>query len=188
MPSARAAALALALLATPAMAFAGTIADAGKDAEKLNTIGKPREAFDMLSRARDQIWKTAPLSFDRALFVAAEPQGYGVYDARPGNVFKAGETMYVYAEPFGFGYGSQGDLRRIQFEVSISVTTPAGETAVAPQSGKLELSSRVENKEYMVSLAYEPKGLQPGDYVLQIDARDPNTGKTAIIRLPFKVA
>jgi hypothetical protein len=179
-------ALALALAGGPSLA--GTIADAGKDAEKLNTIGKPRDAYDRLTKAREQIWKTAPLSFDRALFVAAEPQGYGVYDVRSGNVFKAGETMYVYAEPFGYGFAQQGDIRRIQFEVSISVTLPSGDVAVAPQSGKLELASRAENKEYMISMSYEPKGLKAGDYVLQLDVRDVNTGKTATIRLPFKVA
>lgn len=182
----RRAALILALLASPA--FAGTIADAGKDAEKLNTIGKPREAYEMLSKAREQIWKSAPLSFDRALFVTAEPQGYGVYDPRASSTFKAGETMFVYAEPFGYSAATQGDLRRIQFEVSISVTAPSGDIAVAPQSGKLELASRALNREYMISLSYEPKGLKAGDYVLQVDVRDPNSGKTATLRLPFKVA
>ncbi|MBP0657322.1 hypothetical protein J8J20_25970, partial [Mycobacterium tuberculosis] len=63
-----------------------------------------------------------------------------------------------------------------------------GAPAIAPQSGKLALQSRAENKEYMLALVYEPKGLPAGDYVLQADLRDVNSGKTTTLRLPFRVA
>jgi hypothetical protein len=171
-----------------APAYAGPVADAGGEAERLAREGKAREAVEALDRARDDILRAAPLQFARLLFVAAEPQGYGVYEPRAGATFKPGETMYVYGEPFAFGHARQGDQRRIEFDVSLSVVSPSGETTVKPQSGKLALASRAENREFMVSLSYEPKGLPAGDYVLQIDVRDAATGKSTVAKLPFKVA
>lgn len=182
--AARLAAL-LALLAGPALA--GPIADAGRDAEALAAQGRAEEAAAALDRARDGLWRAAPLSVKRLQFVAAEPQGFGVYEPRQGAGFKPGEALYVYGELAGYGYGRDGDLYRIEFTVTLSVTGAGGAVAIAPQSGKLALASRAENREYMLALVYEPKGLPAGDYVLQAELRDVNSPKTATIRLPFRI-
>lgn len=174
------------LLAAPALA--GPIADAARDAEKLQTLGKSDEAAAALDKARDRLWRDAPLTVKRPQFVAEAPQGFGVYEPRKGASFKPGEPLYVYGEVTGYGYGRQGDVARIEFEVSLSVALASGGTAIAPQSGKLALASRAENKEYMLALVYEPKGLPSGDYVLQADLRDVNSGKTTTIRLPFRIS
>lgn len=173
------------LLAAPALA--GPIADAARDAEKLQTLGKSDEAAAALDKARDRLWRDAPLTVKRAQFVAEAPQGFGVYEPRKGTSFKPNEALYVYGEVTGYGYGRDRDTVRIEFEVSLSVALAAGGTAIAPQSGKLALASRAENKEYMLALVYEPKGLPAGDYILQADLRDANSGKTTTVRLPFKV-
>lgn len=169
---------------------AGPVADAARDAERLLSQGKPDEAAAALDKARDRLWREAPLTVKRAQFTVDAPQGFGVYEPRRTASFKAGETLFVYGEVSGYGYGragSQGEVARIEFEVSLSVAQAAGGLAIAPQSGKLALASRTENKEYMLALVYEPKGLPAGDYVLQADLRDVNSSKTTTIRLPFKV-
>jgi hypothetical protein len=178
-----------ALLAGVAMAGAraGEVADAGREAERLAAEGRNREAWDRLLRAADGIWALAPLEFRRLLFVTGEAQGYGVYDPRPTNVFKPDEAMFVYGEPFGFGYGREQDQHRIEFEVRLSVATPAGAEVIAPRSGRVALASRQQNREFMFSFAYEPQGLKPGDYLLLAEFRDTASGKTTAQRLPFRI-
>ncbi|MEJ1156825.1 hypothetical protein [Prosthecomicrobium sp. N25] len=168
-------------------ALAGPTAEAGAEAERLAEAGKNRSAWEILVRAADAVWAVAPLEIRETLFVAGEPQGYGVYQPRASNVFKAGETLLVYGEPFGYGYGRDGDLNRIAFEVRLSVASPAGAEIIPPRSGPLSLTSRRRNREFMLHFAYTPEGLQAGDYVLVAELRDVSTGKTASARLPFRI-
>lgn len=186
-PRLRLAAWLLAGLAAAAPAAAGEIADAGAQAEKLVQEGKPREAFDLLARAADAVAAAAPLEFRTLVQVAGEPQGYGVYVPRASDVYKPGEPILVYGEPFGFGYGRQADISTIEFEVRLGVSSPAGQEIIPPRTGKLSLQSRHRNREFMLYFKYEPRGLKPGDYVLTADFRDTATGKTAAARLPFRI-
>lgn len=175
------------VLAFAAPAASGEVVDAATEAEKLVAEGRNREAWDRLNAAADRIWATAPLEFRRLLFVAAEPQGLGVYEPRPGNTFKPGEVLRVYGEPFGFGHARDGEFHRIEFEVRLSVTSPDGAELIAPRAGRLQLKSRLPNREFMLHFFYEPKGLKPGDYLLAADVRDTSTGKTTNARLPFRI-
>jgi hypothetical protein len=167
--------------------LAGPIADAARDTEALLAQGKTDEAVAALDKARDALWRVLPLAVKKTMFVTEAPQGFGVYEPRKGTTFKSGEAMYVYGEVTGYGYGRDG-AARIAFEVALSVTQANGAPAIAPQSGRLELASRAENKEYMLALVYEPKGLPPGDYVLQADLKDVNSTKTTSIKLAFRIA
>ncbi len=38
-------------------------------------------------------------------YVASEPEGYGVYEARESDVFSPGETLVLYVELAGMTYG-----------------------------------------------------------------------------------
>lgn len=168
-------------------AAAGEVAEAGATAERLVSEGRHREAWEILERAQDGIWATAPLEFRRLLFVAAEPQGFGVFEPRSSNLFKAGDVLLVYGEPFGFGYGRDEGLAKIEFEVKLSVVSGAGAEVIAPRSGRLDLKSRHQNKEFMLHFAYHPQGLKPGDYQLVAEFRDIASGKSASQRMPFRI-
>jgi hypothetical protein len=168
-------------------ASAGPTAEAGAEAEKLAEAGRNRAAWELLVKAADAIWAVAPLEFRQILFVTAQPQGYGVYDPRPTAVFKAGETLFVYGEPFGYGYGKEGDLEKIEFDVRLAVATPAGKEVIPPRAGRLALTSRHRNKEFMLHFSYTPQGLAAGDYLLLAEFRDSSTGKSVTARLPFRI-
>jgi hypothetical protein len=180
----------LAVLAASAglPAVAGPIADAARDAERLLAQGKADEAAAALDKARDRLWRDAPLAVRHLQFVTAAPQGFGVYDPRKAGAFKSGETLYVYGEVIGYGYGRDRDQVRIEFDVTLSATDADGDGVIAPQSGRLAQTSRAENREYMLALVYEPKGLPAGDYVLVAELKDLNSGKTTTVKLPFRIA
>jgi hypothetical protein len=101
---------AAAFLLAGAAAKAGDIADAAGSAEQLLEEGKYDEAMKALDTVQDMIWRESPLSIRKAVFVASEPQGFGIYEERPSNEFASGETLIIYAEPFGFGYGRDNEL------------------------------------------------------------------------------
>ena len=183
----RALAAAAALAALNAPARSGEVVDAAASAEKMIVEGRNREAWEALQGAADRVWAAAPLEFRRLLFVVGEAQGFGVYEPRGSSTFKVGEPLRLYGEPFGFGHARDGDQYRIEFEVRLSVARPDGSEAIPARSGRLQLKSRSQNKEFMLQMSYAPKGLDAGDYVLVADVRDMATGKTAGLRLPFRI-
>lgn len=171
----------------PGTVRAGEIAEAGVEAERLIQAGRNREAAELLLKAADAAAATAPLEFRVLTLVAAEPQGFGVYVPRDGNVYRAGETIMVYGEPFGFGYGQEGEVVKIDFDVRLSVVAPDGKEEIAPRTGRLSLQSRHRNREFMLSFQYEPRGLAAGEHVLVAQFRDLASGKTTTQRLPFRI-
>ena len=183
-------ALAAALFASAAMpAFAGPLADAGAKADALVAEGKPVEALATIEAAFNTVWDLAPLGFSEALFVAAKPAGFGIYDARANAVFSPGEEMMVYAEPFGYGFGRRGDLFDIGFAADFELRNATGQI-LTRQTGfaDLAMTSRRRNKEFQVFITYRFEGLKPGDYVLVTRLTDKHSQKAGSFELPFTVA
>jgi hypothetical protein len=170
-------------------ALAGPVLQNAQEAEALLTEGKPVQALASVEAAFNAVWDLAPLSFSEALFVTAKPAGFGIYDVRPTNIFKAGEDMLVYAEPFGYGYGSDGDLFKIAFDADFELRTAKGQI-LHSQDGfaTLSMTSRRRNKEFQVFITYSFQGLKPGDYVLQTRLRDKNADKSGSFELPFTIS
>lgn len=172
-----------------AAAHAGPIVDEARKAEGLVDAGQPVPALAAIEAAFNAVWDKAPLGFSEALFVAARPAGFGIYEARPTNVFRPGEDMLVYAEPFGYGYGTAGEAFRIAFDADLELRTVKGQI-LHTQDGfaLLEMTSRRRNKEFQVFITYHFDGLKPGDYVLSTRLRDRNAQKVGHFELPFTIA
>jgi hypothetical protein len=169
-------------------AAGGEITDAARSAELAAEAGKPVEALAAIEEAFNALWDKAPLGFSEALFVADRPKGFGIYDMRPTSVFRPGEDMLVYAEPFGYGFGRDGDLFVIAFDADFELRTAGGQILHARQDfARLEMKSRRRNKEFQVFITYSFKGLKPGDYVLSTTLRDRNSPKAGNFELPFTV-
>ncbi|ODN71724.1 hypothetical protein [Methylobrevis pamukkalensis] len=167
-------------------AAAGELADRSKAAEALLADGKPVQALAEMEAAFNAAWDLAPLGFSEALFVAARPSGFGIYDARLTNIFKEGEDMLVYAEPYGFGYGRDGELFLIDFEADFELKTPTGQILHEQKAfADLKMKSRRRNKEFQVFITYNFSGLKPGDYVLTTRLHDLHSDKTGAFELPF---
>ncbi|WP_157775335.1 hypothetical protein [Hartmannibacter diazotrophicus] len=169
-------------------ALAGELVDHATTAEKLLGEDKPVQALAEMEAAFNAAWDLAPLGFSEALFVAARPAGFGIYDARPSNIFKEGEDMLVYAEPFGFGYGRDGELFLIDFKADFELRTPTGQV-LHQQDGfaDLKMRSRRRNKEFQVFITYNFSGLKQGDYVLVTRLHDLHSDKVASFDLPFTI-
>jgi hypothetical protein len=168
---------------------AGEVTDAAREAEALAEAGQPVQALAAIEKAFNALWDKAPLQFSEALFVAAKPQGFGIYDMRPNAVFRSGEDMLVYAEPFGYGYGRDGDAFLIAFDADFELRTSGGQILHARKDfARLDMTSRRRNKEFQIFITYNFQGLKPGDYVLSTTLRDRNSTKSGTFELPFTIA
>ncbi|MBS1183390.1 MAG: hypothetical protein H6Q99_3270 [Proteobacteria bacterium] len=170
-------------------AVAGPILDEAKAAEALLSEGKAVEALASLEAAFNVAWDAAPLSFSEATFVTGKPAGFGIYATRTNTVFLPDEQMLVYAEPFGYSFGKDGDLFKIDFSADFELRTPRGQILHAQEGfASLDMVSRRRNKEFQVYIVYNFKGLKPGDYVLVTKLSDRNSEKKGEFELPFTVA
>lgn len=179
---------AVAFLWAVAPALAGDIADAAGSAEQLLEAGKYDEAMKALDTVQDMIWRESPLSIRKAVFVTGEPQGFGIYTERPNNEFSSGETLIIYAEPFGFGYGRDNELFVIDLGLDFVIKGSDGSVLAQQENfGSLTLRSRVPNREFMAKLNYDFSGLQPGDYEVLTRIKDKNSDKSTEFTMPFKI-
>ncbi len=181
--------LAAALLVFPTQAvFAGDLADAAQKAESMVEAGKYADALSALNGALDTVWHAAPLTINKAVLVATDPQGFGIYDIRSNNQYKSGEPIVIYTEPSGFGYGRDGDFYTINMALDFDIKSSSGDSlANQPDFAKWELRSRVANKEFMGKLTYTFSGITPGDYVVETTIRDQNSDKKITFPTPFTI-
>lgn len=172
----------------PTAVSAGQILDDATAAEALLAEGKPVKALAALEDAFNIAWDAAPLSFSEALFVTAKPAGFGMYDARPTPIFQPDEQMLVYAEPFGYGFGKDEDLFKIDFSADFELRTAKGQILHSQENfASLDMKSRRRNKEFQIFIVYNFKGLKPGDYVLETTLHDRNSPKIGSFELPFTI-
>ena len=167
---------------------AGDLVDAAQKAEAAVEAGNLAGAMAALNGARDAVWSASPLTINKAILVASDPQGFGSYDIRDSNQYKSGEPIVIYTEPSGFGYGRDGDLYLVSMALDLQINNSSGES-IASQEGfaNWELRSRVPNKEFMGKITYNFTGLEPGDYVVDTNIRDKNSDKTVRFSTPFKI-
>lgn len=180
--------LAACLAAGPALA--GPIVEA---ATGIETKVAAQDYAGALTAAQDivaQVWDQVPdIGFSRALLVTETAAGYGVYNPRPNNLFKKGEPIVIYAEPYGFDYGSPGEgLHSIGFAVDLEVLDSSGATlASVPNVTQLDLNSRYENKEFQANITYNLDGIAPGKYTLVTTLRDKNSAKAGSFRTDIEI-
>lgn len=169
-------------------AKAGEIVDHATSAEALIAADKPVQALAEVEAAFNLAWEKAPLGFSEALFVSSRPQGFGMYEERPTAVFAPDEDMFVYAEPFGYGYAENAGQFTIGFEADFELRTTKGQILHAQEGFATPgLTTRRRNKEFQVFITYNFKGLKPGEYVLVTRLRDRNSDKAGSFELPFSI-
>ena len=162
-------------------AFSGSVAEAAAAIEaKVNAAdltGAIADARGLLGLVWDM---SLEISYSEALLVAAPAAGYGVYNPRETNVFRQGESIIIYTEPVGFGYGAEGDgVWSIGFNVDLQVLTEAGEVlGDVPSVTDLTLISRYQNREFQANITYDLNGLEAGRYRLITPLRDKTTTRS----------
>jgi hypothetical protein len=167
---------------------AGEIADKAAQAESLAADGKHLEAIDALNQAAASLWDKSPLSFRKVVWVAEPPSGFGVYNPRETNVYKAGDDMIAYAELVGHGWKKVGDIWQIDLAADVIVKTKDGKRIYSQKDfSKMGVSSRVRNREFMTRFTFTLDGMSAGDYIVDVMLRDLVSGKNGMFSLPFVI-
>ena len=189
----RRAALVLALALCVSAGHGGTghaedLAELAKQAEGEVKAGKNLEAYDTMRKATLEVWNSSPLLFRKALFVAGSPNGFGIYDPRPDNVFKPREKLVIYVEPVGFKWEEKDGLHHAQLVADLVLKD--GEGAVVGEQkgfGTFTFDSREENMEVMAALTIDFTEAPPGKYVAELKFNDKVGNKSAGFELPFEI-
>jgi hypothetical protein len=171
----------LALLALAAPAQSGTVAETAAEIESKIAAADLTGAITDARALLGLVWDMSlEISFSEALLVAAPAAGYGVFNPRETNVFKKGESIIIYTEPVGFGYGVEDDgVWSIGFDVDLQVLTEAGEMlGDVPSVTDLKLISRYQNREFQANITYDLNGLEAGRYRLITTLRDQNSTRS----------
>lgn len=190
LPTARLAVMAVAAMALGFPAAAGPIADAAKAIEGKLADGDAAGALLAAGDLYAQVWDhNATIGLTQATLVAENATGYGVYNPRPTNVFKMGEPILIYCEPYGFTYGKPGEgLYSVNLFVDLQVLDASGnQLANAPEATEYNMTSRHENREVQANITYTLEGIQPGHYTLVTTLRDKNSQKSGSFQTAIEI-
>ena len=178
----------LACLCGLGLANAQGISDQARKAEAFANQGKFTEAINALDESAAELWEKTPLTFRRALWVAENPTGYGGYNPRETATFSSGAEMIAYAEPIGFGWRKSGDIWRTDLIADLSIQSKEGTELLRKDDfERLQVGSRVRNREFMARFTYTLTGIPKGEYALSTTLRDAVTGKSGSFSLPFVI-
>lgn len=177
------------LLAAPA--HGGTITDAATAIE-----GKlaADDIDGALGAARDLmglVWDASQgIGFTQSLLVAENATGFGVYNPRDNNVFKPGEPILIYCEPYGMGYGTPGQgLYSVNFVIDLQVLDASGnQLANALGATEYNMTSRHQNREVQANITYNLDGIPVGRYTLVTTLRDKNSSKSGSFQTAIEIA
>jgi len=169
------------------IAYAEDLTDLAKEAASEAKDGKNLEAYDTIRKATLKVWQDGPLLFRKAIFVTKAPAGYGIYDPRPGGVFKSGEKLVIYVEPVGFTWKEKDGLNHAQLVADLVLKDGEG-TIVGEQEGfgTFTFDSREENMEVMTALTIDFTEA-PGKYAAELKFTDKLGDKSASFELPFEI-
>ncbi len=177
------------LLATPLQASPITDAAAAIDAKLVakDVDGALNAARDLLAQVWDQ---SLSLGFTQSLLVAENATGFGVYNPRANNIFKKGDPILIYCEPYGFGYGAPGEgLFSVNFIVDLQVLDASGnQLANAPDATEYNMTSRHQNREVQANITYSLDGIPVGHYTLVTTLRDKNSTKSGSFQTAIEIA
>lgn len=176
-----------ALASTPALA--GPLADAARKAEEQAAAGDTVSAHNTIRDAFGAFAATLPFTIGKAVFVAAPPEGYGMYTARPNADFKAGDALISYVEPVGLTWrAGDGGVLESHFTVDLELLdTKGAKLAEQKAFGSFDFKGSVRNQEVFAKLTLNLSGPPAGDYVLRYRFRDTASGAVAISEQPFKI-
>ncbi len=148
--------------------------------------------YARLEHKLDALWDQRPFVVRRALYVAAPPGGYGVFNPRNSATFskKDHKEAIIYLEPMFYGYAREGELHAISINLDLALLDAEGKKTLAEVKGfgKFHLRSRHRNKEFFMHVTLNIESLPEGKYRLLLILSDQNKKATAKVALPLHVA
>jgi len=148
------------------------------------------EALARLDRLDDEIakvWASSPLAF-RHVSVVNSAAGFGDFERRNSDTFKAGEILMVYVEPVGFTYVLAKERYWLALSVDLAIENDAGQ--IISEGEDLFLiddSSRIQIREFHMVLSVKIPQIKAGEYKAVYQVRDMNSGKTGSFTVPFTI-
>ncbi len=146
------------------------------------------EALARLDRLDDEVakvWASSPLAF-RNVTVVNSAEGFGDFERRDGDTFKAGETLMVYVEPVGFTYVLENGRYSFALSADLSIESDAGQIITEGEDLFLiDDSSYVQIREFHMVLSVKIPDIKAGGYRAVYRVKDVNTGKTGSFSVPF---
>ena len=161
--------------------WAGPVADKAVEIETMVGAADFAAVSPALDELYGMVWdQTTEILFRNVVLITEPASGVGIYNPRPNEKYKMGEPVIIYAEPFGYGYGTPSEgLNSMGFTVDLKVITEAGEVlGEIPNLTEVALESRYKNREFLTNLTYNLDGITAGRYVLQTTLRDKNSDKS----------
>jgi hypothetical protein len=167
---------------------AAEIVSKAREADIFAGAGKFSEAVDVLDDATISVWLRAPLALRRALWVEAPADGFGMYKPRENNVYGPGAQMFLYTEPFGYGWRKVGDMWETDFVADLELRNKDGVVLLRQREFmNKQARSKVRNREFMANFTYRFSDIPAGEYIADTTLRDRVTGKSVTSSLPFVV-
>jgi hypothetical protein len=184
---------ACALVASAVLSFHAPVA-AQTLPERLSEIETLIERGDTgaVSQAARELYHTisrqAGFSLSDPIQTVGQAMGFGLYERRAGNLYRSGETIYVYLEPFGFSVTPGPDgLNRLVFDVDFLVLAADGRDLSGVISmGEIVLSSFAVPLDAYLFLSYDLEA-SPGPYILRTRVTDRRSGELAQFDFPVEI-
>ncbi|MEM9429516.1 MAG: hypothetical protein AAGA32_08460 [Pseudomonadota bacterium] len=144
---------------------------------------------DLIETARNAYaaaWALAPLSIGTTAFVTRPPQLIGDIVERQDARFAPGEEILIYAEPWGYDYIQTIDGYEFGFDLDMEVLDRTGAVVFA-QDGfqSIRLSSRHEVREFVMLVALDFDGFDPGPYTVRLQANDIASDQSSTFSMAF---
>lgn len=152
-------------------------------------LGEHRHGATFLAEAQQAAQPLLPLLVRKALF-CKRVRGLGQYQTRA-NVFRPGETAWIYVEIYGAGFRKRSDdLYALDLDLDLAIRDATQrELWKRDQYANFpfEYQHRVHDVFGGMDFAL-PDDLGPGEYFLILTVRDRITEKSATADIPFTIA
>ncbi len=143
--------------------------------------------LDQLDDEVAKVWANSPLAFRNVTLVNGV-DGFGDFERRAGDTFKAGETLMVYIEPVGFAYMPDNGRYAFALSADLAIENDAGQIiAEGEDLFLIDDSSRVQIREFYMVLSVNIPEIKAGRYKAVYNVKDMNSGKTGSFSVPFTI-
>lgn len=173
---------------TGANALAQSPLSAIRAADSAYRDGQFVDAIRQLQTAIEAVWNEAPLSVNNLHFITNEPQGFGDFQPRADNVFDSIEPVRLYCEIIGPVAKKTGHVYHTAISYDFRVIGSSGQVLGGQKGLKaLESESSFFSTDIMMYLTLNFKGLESGNFTLEMTLHDKNSSKTNTFNLPFVI-
>jgi hypothetical protein len=151
--------------------------------------GRYFDAHAELHHSLELFWENTPLLLRNARFVKGDDNSYGIFEPKDGDIFAAGEPVYLYLEPIGYAFKKKTEgYYAFGFKADFTLEDDKG-NELGGQKGfaDLNFNSWNHNTEVSVTFTYTFTGFDEGKYKVITYVMDAYSGKSATVEKWFNI-